>query len=138
MLFVFFFFKQKTAYEMRISDWSSDVCSSDLRTRCFSLLASPEGIGPAGTRIVGRWPKRSAPIGRPGTILSPMPSSAAPSNMPWLSATAVSSDERRVGKECVSTCRSRLSPYHKKKKKITYTGSHTHQNHMPKTKKNRL
>src|SRR3546814_19049888 len=28
---VFFFFKQKTAYEMRISDWSSDVCSSDLR-----------------------------------------------------------------------------------------------------------
>src|SRR3546814_1296899 len=30
-LFFFFFFKQKTAYEMRISDWSSDVCSSDLR-----------------------------------------------------------------------------------------------------------
>src|SRR3546814_9318880 len=29
----FFFFKQKTAYEMRISDWSSDVCSSDLRHR---------------------------------------------------------------------------------------------------------
>src|SRR3546814_15844996 len=33
---VFFFFKQKTAYEMRISDWSSDVCSSDL-----SLIAAP-------------------------------------------------------------------------------------------------
>src|SRR3546814_6633028 len=31
LFFVFFFFKQKTAYEMRISDWSSDVCSSDLR-----------------------------------------------------------------------------------------------------------
>src|SRR3546814_4644161 len=30
MCFVFFLFKQKTAYEMRISDWSSDVCSSDL------------------------------------------------------------------------------------------------------------
>src|SRR3546814_3987277 len=30
----FFFFKQKTAYEMRISDWSSDVCSSDLAGRC--------------------------------------------------------------------------------------------------------
>src|SRR3546814_4937999 len=29
-----FFFKQKTAYEMRISDWSSDVCSSDLQVRC--------------------------------------------------------------------------------------------------------
>src|SRR3546814_10351961 len=34
-VFVFFFFKQKTAYEMRISDWSSDVCSSDL---LFALL----------------------------------------------------------------------------------------------------
>src|SRR3546814_2640733 len=32
MLIVFFFFKQKTAYELRISDWSSDVCSSDLRS----------------------------------------------------------------------------------------------------------
>src|SRR3546814_11883610 len=32
LCFVFFFFKQKTAYEMRISDWSSDVCSSDLIT----------------------------------------------------------------------------------------------------------
>src|SRR3546814_8854658 len=33
MLMTFFFFKQKTAYEMRISDWSSDVCSSDLAAR---------------------------------------------------------------------------------------------------------
>src|SRR3546814_1946284 len=32
LLYNFFFFKQKTAYEMRISDWSSDVCSSDLNT----------------------------------------------------------------------------------------------------------
>src|SRR3546814_3320718 len=37
-LCVFFFFKQKTAYEMRISDWSSDVCSSDLRD---ATLAAP-------------------------------------------------------------------------------------------------
>src|SRR3546814_5644549 len=34
---VFFFFKQKTAYEMRISDWSSDVCSSDRYERCNPL-----------------------------------------------------------------------------------------------------
>src|SRR3546814_1487658 len=44
MCFFFFFFKQKTAYEMRISDWSSDVCSSDLpchvrRLRCAMLSA---------------------------------------------------------------------------------------------------
>src|SRR3546814_7958653 len=37
---LFFFFKQKTAYEMRISDWSSDVCSSDLATRHISFLFS--------------------------------------------------------------------------------------------------
>src|SRR3546814_9074665 len=42
---VFFFFKQKTAYEMRISDWSSDVCSSDLSdfTVCDSLKVTVAG-----------------------------------------------------------------------------------------------
>src|SRR3546814_3772620 len=40
LFFMFFFFKQKTAYEMRISDWSSDVCSSDLPdTGDFRLLS---------------------------------------------------------------------------------------------------
>src|SRR3546814_4212895 len=41
----FFFFKQKTAYEMRISDWSSDVCSSDLVTRLARALEKPHRIG---------------------------------------------------------------------------------------------
>src|SRR3546814_9051189 len=42
---VFFFFKQKTAYEMRISDWSSDVCSSDLPMRFEEWeAASPQTI----------------------------------------------------------------------------------------------
>src|SRR3546814_3508821 len=40
VLLSFFFFKQKTAYEMRISDWSSDVCSSDLLTLGHCLLGS--------------------------------------------------------------------------------------------------
>src|SRR3546814_8576179 len=39
MIFLLFFFKQKTAYEMRISDWSSDVCSSDLKLACHLCLA---------------------------------------------------------------------------------------------------
>src|SRR3546814_1140546 len=38
-----FFFKQKTAYEMRISDWSSDVCSSDLVSRLAAMRAGNEG-----------------------------------------------------------------------------------------------
>src|SRR3546814_3492752 len=44
MFYVFFFLKQKTEYEMRISDWSSDVCSSDL-----TLL--PPGIETLGVRV---------------------------------------------------------------------------------------
>src|SRR3546814_9278413 len=46
---VVFFFKQKTAYEMRISDWSSDVCSSDLRDAPFHEL----GAGRADARSCG-------------------------------------------------------------------------------------
>src|SRR3546814_10248244 len=44
---VFFFFKQKTAYEMRISDWSSDVCSSDLAPATASPLATDMASAPA-------------------------------------------------------------------------------------------
>src|SRR3546814_4968617 len=47
MLF-FFFFKQKTAYEMRISDWSSDVCSSDLTAAPAPTPAQPSTEAPAG------------------------------------------------------------------------------------------
>src|SRR3546814_14798266 len=62
----FFFFKQKTAYEMRISDWSSDVCSSDL------VVVAGEGEGDAGIalgrrgRVVGRGSAREAQQGLAG------------------------------------------------------------------------
>ncbi len=59
------------------------------RVRAFTLLGSPEGMGPAGTKIAGRWPKCSAPISSPGTILSHTPSSSEPSNMSCDSAIAV-------------------------------------------------
>src|SRR3546814_17411151 len=48
----FFFFKQKTAYEMRISDWSSDVCSSDLTSKPFRTLLE-ERLGPVSYFIGG-------------------------------------------------------------------------------------
>src|SRR3546814_2371806 len=48
----FFFFKQKTAYELRISDWSSDVCSSDLAPRGRRLAHDQPGLGRA---IVPGW-----------------------------------------------------------------------------------
>src|SRR3546814_3440161 len=83
----FFFFKQKTAYEMRISDWSSDVCSSDLRRRYLWRAI----IVDEGHRLKNEKSQLSEKI------------RVVPS---------VRSEERRVGKECVSTCRSRWSPYH--------------------------
>src|SRR3546814_5349201 len=98
----FFFFKQKTAYEMRISDWSSDVCSSDLPKR-------------------GRMAKLATILGVP---ISDLLDDAPPEGLQELigrsreqiaraaSVSADRSEERRVGKECVSTCRSRWSPYH--------------------------
>src|SRR3546814_3172342 len=48
----FFFFKQKTAYEMRISDWSSDVCSSDLRDRSRAQAAPVRLAQEDGARAV--------------------------------------------------------------------------------------
>src|SRR3546814_3713205 len=54
--FVFFFFKQKTAYEMRISDWSSDVCSSDLLHPDARCGESPAAGGPDSDRILRATP----------------------------------------------------------------------------------
>src|SRR3546814_5979883 len=47
VLVFFFFFKQKTAYEMRISDWSSDVCSSDLQEQQVGDLLDVVAVGDA-------------------------------------------------------------------------------------------
>src|SRR3546814_8682673 len=94
-LFVFFFFKQKTAYEMRISDWSSDVCSSDLR--------AIGAIGRGEAHILDHLLGRSA-----GAAV--IEGHIRRAHFRGLDDHR--SEERRVGKECVSTCRSRWSPYH--------------------------
>src|SRR3546814_6331217 len=89
----FFFFKQKTAYEMRISDWSSDVCSSDL--------------------VEARAPTGGIPFLKFFTVFSVDQCDGLPPNLAEpLPPMPERSEERRVGKECVSTCRSRWSPYH--------------------------
>src|SRR3546814_3190232 len=101
-MFVFFFFKQKTAYEMRISDWSSDVCSSDLVALLPFSAASPSRLAVSSQNT--RDPLNSQATSRigfhgfePGLCRDNDTSRSA---------------ERREGKECVSTCRSRWSPYH--------------------------
>src|SRR3546814_3573257 len=99
---VFFFFKQKTAYEMRISDWSSDVCSSDLLTlsgvadwlACTDKVCVPERAVVSVALRAGDGAVTEASRARFDA---------------WRAAR---SEERRVGKECVSTGRSRWSPDH--------------------------
>src|SRR3546814_8263247 len=59
---IFFFVKQKTAYEMRISDWSSDVCSSDLADEARTFLSMPH---PEPDRSHGGERKSPAPTGSP-------------------------------------------------------------------------
>src|SRR3546814_2536184 len=99
----FFFFKQKTAYEMRISDWSSDVCSSDLRVFEADTFAEAWYVVER-TRI----DLVLLDVVMPG-LSGPDMAKLIRHNWP---AQRVRSEERRVGKECVSTCRSRWSPYH--------------------------
>src|SRR3546814_4617536 len=97
---LFFFFKQKTAYEMRISDWSSDVRSSDLSSR----TTKPKPFC---------WLKNlTVPLPVPITVPGIPPPPPPPPKPPVRGRPAPRSEERRVGKECVSTCRSRWSPYH--------------------------
>src|SRR3546814_7743205 len=90
-LFFFFFFKQKTAYEMRISDWSSDVCSSDLHGD-IRQLASQNDQPVRVCRPIARHAEEQPEI-----------------DNRQQNTAHVRSEERRVGKECVSTCRSRWS-----------------------------
>src|SRR3546814_2991842 len=90
-----FLYKQKTAYDMRISDWSSDVCSSDLSpatARAFICICTTPVITNA-------WPSRCAAATAQHVATSVHATAERRSR----------SEERRVGKECVSTCRSRWS-----------------------------
>src|SRR3546814_10457709 len=114
---MFFFFKQKTAYEMRISDWSSDVCSSDLNGRLtdrtpearthLGLADEPWPIDAVAIAAAFRKPWVTTVLSG-ATTADQLASNLEAFEVP----TALRSEERRVGKECVSTCRSRWSPYH--------------------------
>src|SRR3546814_11849611 len=99
---------------MRISDWSSDVCSSDL-TVFFGGWLLPFGIeGPGWTQpfiVLGKmmffifffiWVRATLPRLRYDQLMT----------LGWKILLPIRSEERRVGKECVSKCRSRWSPYH--------------------------
>src|SRR3546814_2415815 len=110
---LFVFFKQKTAYEMRMSDWSSDVCSSDLITEGLCQDAA-DRIRDQPFAIERRNENRD-----PGRRYHAVAGAAKAVRRPGIWAMVWStrplnsrSEERRVGKECVSTCRSWWSPVH--------------------------
>src|SRR3546814_1937644 len=114
----FFCFKQETAYEMRISDWSSDVCSSDLTYGGLDILYNNVGGSTPRDNLITEMPmeefwhainrdllttflatrfglRAMQKLGRGGSVIN-----------------TSKSEERRVGKECVSTCRLRWFSYH--------------------------
>src|SRR3546814_16691146 len=104
---------------MRISDWSSDVCSSDLpavsavgggtrQHRRDKDAKAPEALERGESEEISHRHARAA--ANEAAAREPDRPGAKP-------PTDLRSEERRVGKECVSTCRSRWAPYHKKKNK---------------------
>src|SRR3546814_12675928 len=103
---------------MRISDWSSDVCSSDLsgpapcplKDRWIGSSGSPEIAGglPPASPLPSRQPGERRLRGGRRDVLEADRATVAVGGQP---AEEARSEERRVGKECVSTCRSRWSTY---------------------------
>src|SRR3546814_16367270 len=102
---------------MRISDWSSDVCSSDLLDHIVQAVFAATTlaqlmieIGQQRHRARGPWPTGVTGMqvfDHFAVIAHPLDTARQPRI-----AQHARSEERRVGKECVSTCRSRWSPYH--------------------------
>src|SRR3546814_20710328 len=97
---------------MRISDWSSDVCSSDLSTIASidattgiaTASYTPNATGATITATLNTDPDQQA--------TATMIVTAEVCTIPLTTDEGARSEERRVGNECVSTCRSRWSPYH--------------------------
>src|SRR3546814_2414204 len=111
---MFFIFKQNTAYEMRISDWSSDVCSSDLYPVLVTRMKDRRTPG-WPSQGIDSWLRAFALLDVLGTIrvgLIDVDQNGAVGVAFQPAVDAERSEERRVGKACVSKCRSRWSPDH--------------------------
>src|SRR3546814_7158392 len=102
-----FFFKQKTASEVRISDWSSDVCSSDLRAAHGADWPMLIGRRNGRRRVVFSVFAQFVLADLTGLTLDQVIIGAVAAIAQLQIAACGRSAERRVGKECGSTCRYR-------------------------------
>src|SRR3546814_11595084 len=130
-MLLFFFFKQKTAYEMRISDWSSDVCSSDLPVAGNTARPQYRLDATAAHQVLARRAqftaryqcrrqqrhhliaraRRDLQIVQLLLALHPRLFDDPVQLRQRAVATQRRSEARRVGKECVSTCSTSGAPY---------------------------
>src|SRR3546814_12482975 len=117
-------FKQRTAYEMRISDWSSDVCSSDLstryrlgkflrRNRTVVVFTAATAVALVGATVFSVVQMQEARVQRQHADRAAQLANA-------MTEVQARSNERPVGNECVSPCRSRWSPSPSKPKHTHY------------------
>src|SRR3546814_11565004 len=114
---------------MRISDWSSDVCSSDLGVAQHIVDLLDKSVALTARR---------AEVGLTTKLDTARVAALRDQRRADIPAIAARSEERRVGKECVSTCRSRWSPYHSKKKQTLTNENHRSQlQHTQTNKKTR-
>src|SRR3546814_6840690 len=105
---MFFFFKQKTAYELRISDWSSDVCSSDLLDYLYVLTVAD--INATNPTLWNSW--RASLLRQLYTETKRALKRGLENPLGREEQIRQRSEERRVGKECGGHSRSRWSPTH--------------------------
>src|SRR3546814_21192702 len=129
---------------MRISDWSSDVCSSDLHHRARRATSDQRALHDRAfsRRLYDRRGRRRGrgSLRRAHMLIIDCPycgerpelefsyGGQAHTERPSQPADLSRSEERRGGKECVSTCISRWSPYHQKKKK-SHSNRHIRPHH---------
>src|SRR3546814_18402354 len=102
---------------MRISDWSSDVCSSDLVAQAQESAMRRRQRRAVVLGLAAEFAHLGLKVGddRLPLVCAAQEDVAEPRGIGFIGGLAVAvdrSEERRVGKECVSTCRSRGSPYH--------------------------
>src|SRR3546814_1187800 len=118
-------FKQKTAYDVRISDWSSDVCSSDLRKWTIAAISSGRPIRPRGERIFITLSSASPLTATASGVRTP-PGQTALTRMPrGLNSSAARSEEHKSELQLLMRISYAVCCLKKQKRHIKTNAQHT-------------